>query len=725
MSSRDPTNIWSWIYADEERLKRESGPKQAIVEEWDRFQYYHHRDAATADHAISRALELARSEGELRWELLLRHWRLQLWLDHDLKKVLPEAVDLLSLATDERVRDVPQRICAFHDLVDCHVRMDAVGYYDDIVANAQDVLAQLPDRHSCATCARMNIATAAGAAGHTEEAERWLAQIIAHIHQPKSTWGAWSNSFGDIYESLGKWTDAEKEYTQAARDASNGKYGDFHLEALLGLARMRARKGEVAEAAHTLHQAQHFAKYAAETYLLARLLETEGWVAEAAGESGVAVDYFVRAARQYLELGRYRFAALTSLHAAELAREVKLENADEALGVAAQAIGAMPPASRDVRMRLERLGCQPVAPAAPAGGMSAKAGQVAGGSEDLGQSPLEKEEWAALEGTLAAHMHNGDARGVAMALYRLGRWHAIHDQPRAALDYLISNAVLERLLQLPMDDREDALGLLKHVQKKLPPGTVAAALAAAESGPSALLVPMLGEMPVERWQWLVRGVAAEVEGKPVVEPEPEDARQSFGAWLEHVASMTALIVRFRERTDAQRCEHWARAMDETAEEIEAHLGPEGQGREPATLARGLAALCRGVSQGEVIQQVMPPFNEVIEQICAIAQEPVWHHPGASPLDFLIERAAQRSVRALRIQDEHRATRLANLAWRFELMTLDLQEEEELQPIVRFLNALGQVLLADGAVLPAIEPALEPELAAVLRAILEAAGQPAS
>src|SRR5579885_1044173 len=89
MSSRDPTNIWSWIYADEERLKRESGPKQAIVEEWDRFQYYHHRDAATADHAISRALELARSEGELRWELLLRHWRLQLWRDHDLKKVLP------------------------------------------------------------------------------------------------------------------------------------------------------------------------------------------------------------------------------------------------------------------------------------------------------------------------------------------------------------------------------------------------------------------------------------------------------------------------------------------------------------------------------------------------------------------------------------------------------------------------------------------------------------
>jgi hypothetical protein len=346
------------------------------------------------------------------------------------------------------------------------------------------------------------------------------------------------------------------------------------------------------------------------------------------------------------------------------------------------------------------------------------------GDEYQGQSPLEKEEWAALEETLAAHMHNGNARGVAMALYRLGHWHTIHDQPRAALDYLISNAVLERLLQLPMDDREDALSLLKHVQKKLPSGTVAAALAAAESSPSALLAPILGEMPAERWQWLVRGVAAEVADKPVVEPEPEDAGQGFGAWLEHVASMTALIVRFRERTDAQQCELWAQMMDETAEGIEAHLGPGGQGCEPATLARGLAALSRGASQEEVIQQVLPPFNEIIEQVCAVAQEPAWHHPGVSPLDFMIERVAQRSVRALRIQDEHRATRLANLAWRFELMVLDLQEQEELQPIVRFLNALGQVLLADGAALPAVEPPLEPEFDAVLRAILEAAGQPA-
>src|SRR5579885_1802144 len=121
MSSKDPTNIWAWVEEDEERLEREGGAKQAIVEGWNNFFYYRRRgNAAAADQAIHRALEAARAEGELRWELLLRHWRLQLWLNHDLNKVLPEAIDLLSLATDERLRDVPQRICAFHDVVDCH-----------------------------------------------------------------------------------------------------------------------------------------------------------------------------------------------------------------------------------------------------------------------------------------------------------------------------------------------------------------------------------------------------------------------------------------------------------------------------------------------------------------------------------------------------------------------------------------------------------------------------
>jgi hypothetical protein len=115
MSGGGFSNLWGWIYADEQRLRTEGGEKAELVENWNAFQRYHHADFAAAAHAIELALDTARRTGERRWELLLRHWRLQLWVDDDLRRALPEAVDLLSLATDEHLRDVPQRICAFHD----------------------------------------------------------------------------------------------------------------------------------------------------------------------------------------------------------------------------------------------------------------------------------------------------------------------------------------------------------------------------------------------------------------------------------------------------------------------------------------------------------------------------------------------------------------------------------------------------------------------------------
>ncbi len=717
MSNRDPADIWAWIYEDEERLEEAGGAKPAIVHNWRHFWHHYHSDAAAANQAIHAALETARAEGELRWELLLRHWRLQLWLNHDLNKVLPEAIDLLSLATDERVRDVPQRICAFHDLVDCHVQMDAAGYYEDIVANAQDVLAQLPASHPCASCARLNLIQAAGAAGRAQEAESWIAQFLAHLHRPKSTYVESTIALAKTYEALGRWADAEREYREAAEDARKEEEINSYIEALLGLARVRLHTAGVEAALMTLRQARHFAKYERGAYLVARLLETEGYVAEAYGELAVALDYFTEATRQLLNLGRLRHAALTGLHAAEMARAAGLEPIEAVLALVAEAVEKMPPASRDVAQRLERLGGAPRSPRVQDPGD----GPASLGEEVPGAASLEAGELGALEGALNSHLKSGNVRGAAVAFYRLGSWYVSHQQPRAALDYLIANAVLERLLCLPMSDREDALGALQHLREALPAGTVKAALAAAEQNPSPLLTPLLGEMSRARWQWLVRSVAAELEDKPVVDPEPEgeSAEERFQNWLEHVASMTALILRFRGQADQAMCERWATQLDETAGEMQAQVAPDGQGRELVTLAYGLAALARGGAPEEVARQVLPPFDEVIAQIAAVAEEPVWNHPGSSPLEFLVEHAAQRSVRALRIHDEYRAPRLANLAWRFELMSLDLEKAEQLQPIQRFLHALCQFLRADGQTLPALDLPLEQPFDAILQAVYEA------
>jgi tetratricopeptide (TPR) repeat protein len=718
MSSKDPTDIWAWTYEDAARLKQEGGAKQTIVDGWNRFNSYLHRDVVAADLAIHLALDAARAEGELRWELLLRHWRLQLWLNHDLKKVLPEAIDLLSLATDERLRDVPQRICAFHDIVECYVRMDGAGYYEDIVTNAEDILAQLPERHSCASCARLNLAAAATAPGRGEEAENWIARFQANLHRPKDSWVESTLGIAQAYESLGKWQETESQYADAAAHARN-REPDSYIYALLGLARVQAKTGKAVSAAQALGEALHFTKYSGGSYLLARLVETEGWVAEAAGHMDAALDYFVRAAKQYFELGRYRFAALTSLHAAELSREQGGEEAEVALEVATRAVGAMPPASQDVYQRLERLGRSPVS--VPETTSDSDATGANGRQES---ALLEQKELAALEEMLAAHLHTGNPRGVAMALYRLGHWYAIHDQPRAALDYLISNAVLERQLQLSMDDREDALNILKDLQQKLPPGTISAALAAATHGPSALLAPLLDKLPAERWRWLVQSVGNDVENRPVVEPAPvdNDPQQAFETWLEHAASMTVLIVRFREHIDADRCELWVSGLDEMAEDIDTHLGPSGEGRELAALARGLADLARGADVAAVGQQVLPPFNPVIEQVVAVAKLPVWQHPGSSPLDLLVEQAAQRAVRGLRIRHENRSARLANLAWRFELMTLDLERHEQTQAIGSFLTALGKLMLADGEMAAVGELSLQEPFSTILSAICAAGGQ---
>ncbi|HEV8193544.1 MAG TPA: hypothetical protein VGP82_18945, partial [Ktedonobacterales bacterium] len=247
----DATDIWEWVYADAERLEKEGGSKAAIVEQWQRFNAHFHQDFAAADHAITLAIELARGEDELRWVLFLRHWRLQLWLDGDIARALPEAVDLLDLATDERLRDVPQRICAFHDVVECYVSMDPAGYYDDILANSATVLEQLPMRHTCADCARMHIAHAAGAAGRAQDAEAWIARFQANVYG--KDWSAWPNAQGTIYEALGHWDEAEQAYQRACDLAQKNETADHFLEGLLGIARARVGAGNVDGAAEVLN----------------------------------------------------------------------------------------------------------------------------------------------------------------------------------------------------------------------------------------------------------------------------------------------------------------------------------------------------------------------------------------------------------------------------------------------------------------------------------------
>ncbi len=714
-------NIWEWTHRDRKRLLEAGGAKASIIENYDLFWQTFHNDNITAELALNRALEAAHAEKEIGWELHLRHWRLQLWLTQDrIREMLPEAIDLLDLAVDERVKDVPQRICAYHDIVECYVQMDPAGYCEEIIANAEHILAQLPKRHPCADCARGNVARASAAAGRVEEARHWLAEHEANQNERNYTGLLEGRAY--TYSLLQQWEKAEHYYLEASKVARKEGQSASYISALLGLARVRVKSGNVSGALEVMRAVRHNTKYEGGQNLLALQLEVEGYLAEQQKVPQAALGYFTRSARLDYELGRFRDAAENALHAAELARAENLPEREEALEIAARAVGMMPPASRDVIARLEALGRQPAEPepiqmAAPIV------------SEEQSRAAEAQKERKSIEEMLQAHIQTGNALGIVSMLFRLGIWHNTHEQARAAVDYFIWSAALERLLKFGQHEREDSLAALKHMRTKLPEGAVDAALRAAADTVPAQLLPMLTDLPAARWKWIVQAIAGEITDKPVVEPEPEedeDGRARFEQWVGHCASMTALIVRFREQADPAKCEAWATTLEENAQEMENQLGEHKN--EPHALvlpsfARGLARLCRGESFEVVQQQVLPPLNAIIGQIQQVAAQPVWFHPESSPLDYLVEQAAQRAVRALRHYDEHRATRHANLAFRYELMTIDLRKHNELEGMANFLDALAALVHTDGQHLPAVDPPLEEPYASILTAVYQAGQEP--
>jgi tetratricopeptide (TPR) repeat protein len=708
------TDIWAWVNKDGERLQKKGGLHRAIVENYDDFWTNYDNDYVAAELSISQALEAAKATGELKWQLHLRHWRLQLWHhQRQVSRALPEAVDLLSMATDPRLRDVPQRICAYHDVVECYIEMDPTGYHQDIVANSQDILAQLPKRHPCATCARSHLAYTSAAVGKVEDAQYWLNQTKATV--VGKLYAGLVIEFARISQLAGNLDDAERYYLEVRDMAQKEGQRGYFVSATLNLVRVYLEKSDLPKALDMLQNAQRNMKYQGNAAELAKLAEVEGRVAVAIEESQRALNYLKRSAQLYYDLGCYRDAADAALYAGEVARNAQIELPDEILDLAARAVGAMPPTSKDVYQKLADLGRQPIEPS-----------PITQKSENLSAEELERKELSTLQKLLQEHIEQGQYPDVCMTLCQLASWHGKHNELRASVDYLIADAAIERLLTMPLEDREDALEALKGLREELPAGTIETALTAGESGPPSWLLPFFSQLPVERWAWVMRGIAAEVADRPFVEPEPDfsDNEGQFGEWLEYVTGMAALILRFHHRCEPSEFETFIQTLNGVAEEVEKHPNlddpDDDSGKVILAFVHGMAALVRGSSVEEVMASVPPPFNEAITQIVEVAKQPVWFHPGSSPLDFLIEQAAQKAVHTLRQDDEYLSLRLSNLALRYKLMEIDLREQEPLIPMANFLNALRELVLLEGKQLPPLQQPLETPFDTILAAVFESA-----
>ncbi len=711
LKNNDPANIWAWIDKDADRLIQKGGLHKAIIEHYTDFWSSYDNDYVAAELAVTQALEAASETDEIKWQLHLRHWRVQLWLkQRQTRRALPEAVDLLSLATDRRVRDVPQRICAFHDVVECYLHIDPAGYYEDIVANAQDVLAQLPKRHPCATCARSNLARASAAAGKAQEAEHWMNQVKATLTQ--KLYNGMMINLGITSSLIGNWDEAERYFLQARDAGQQDKNRADFISATLKLVRVYLEKDEMQTALDMLRNARQNMKFQSHPDDLAQLAEVEGRVAVRLQRPQTALEHLTQAARLYLDLGCYRDAAEIALYAAEVAREAKLEPSEEGLDLAAQAVGQLPPASEDLYQRLATFDRQPIAPSA-----GVQKSSITSAEEQ------DQQELHTLEELLQQHITQGHMIDVTMMLYRLAIWYSSHNQIRAAVDYLVAEAALERLMKLPFDEREEAVTALGRLRKSLPDNTVEASLNAMQSGPPPWMLPLFPEIPLVYWRWILRGIEAEIADRPFVEPEPQeqDGSWTFNDWLNYSSSMAALILRFYQRSDPQEFALWAETMDEQAQAIadDASSTSRRADAEPIiSLVHSFAALARGASVAEVAAFILPPFSDVINRVAEIAQKPVWYHPEASPIDFLVEQAAQKAVRALRTHDQGRSRRLKNLALRYKLMAIDLREQEPLVPIARFLDALRDLVLLEGEQLPTVEQPLEAPFDTILSAVFE-------
>lgn len=136
-----------------------------ILEE---LEYFHNaiRDDRV-DEVLERAARLfsfAVEHHETRLELFVRHWSLQMRVGVRQEGVsaLSEAVELAARASAVDAFDLPESICAAHDLCACYGNIDSVGYARERLAVIDEIVDRVSPASSCFSCvtrARCHILT--------------------------------------------------------------------------------------------------------------------------------------------------------------------------------------------------------------------------------------------------------------------------------------------------------------------------------------------------------------------------------------------------------------------------------------------------------------------------------------------------------------------------------------------------------------------------------------
>ena len=146
-------NIWHWIQELEEQESKHGNPRIAYLidiipslcvnDELDRLEVLY-----------PEALSLAKKHINPWLEVFFRHWYLQSQVlrRNNVKGMLPKAVELLDVSTQEATKDCPQSICAVQDLAYCYGLIDGESFINERKAVALETLERINPKWPCYHC---------------------------------------------------------------------------------------------------------------------------------------------------------------------------------------------------------------------------------------------------------------------------------------------------------------------------------------------------------------------------------------------------------------------------------------------------------------------------------------------------------------------------------------------------------------------------------------------
>ena len=248
-----------WTITDGMRLRTED--KSALTDAVDQFFYQKQSlDYLLAERAIEEAVSLARAFEEPAWEIYARHWRLQLWI-HFLGRIsrgLDEALDLVSFASDPKFQHLPQRICAYDDLICCYIFKDWKGYRALVMDTIHKLLGEVNDGLECRGCMNHYLGLIFALEGDLEGVRRIAAQyleIAGHFAESKADMAA---LLGDCHLVRGEAREALEQFQRE----QHHRTGTFIEKPINGMAESRLLLGHLHRARKTAEKALRIARSA-------------------------------------------------------------------------------------------------------------------------------------------------------------------------------------------------------------------------------------------------------------------------------------------------------------------------------------------------------------------------------------------------------------------------------------------------------------------------------